>query len=86
MLWVDKHRPRTLDKIIVHEDIARNLKMLVLSSQPYGNALLFLGFWDLILRFCLGLGAGLPAFAVLWPVRVREEDAGHGLAQADVWR
>ncbi|XP_042437740.1 replication factor C subunit 5 isoform X1 [Zingiber officinale] len=29
MLWVDKHRPRSLDKIIAHEDIAQNLKKLV---------------------------------------------------------
>ncbi|VFQ61620.1 unnamed protein product [Cuscuta campestris] len=29
MLWVDKYRPKTLDKITVHEDIAQNLKKLV---------------------------------------------------------
>ncbi|CAM8894694.1 unnamed protein product [Rhodiola kirilowii] len=29
MLWVDKHRPKTLDKMIVHEDVAQNLKKLV---------------------------------------------------------
>lgn len=29
MLWVDKYRPKTLDKITVHEDIAENLKKLV---------------------------------------------------------
>ncbi|XP_074560784.1 replication factor C subunit 5-like [Curcuma longa] len=29
MLWVDKHRPRSLDKILAHEDIAQNLKKLV---------------------------------------------------------
>ncbi|KAA8518289.1 hypothetical protein F0562_015828 [Nyssa sinensis] len=29
MLWVDKYRPKTLDKIIVHEDVAQNLKKLV---------------------------------------------------------
>nr|GMD44888.1 replication factor C subunit 3 [Ipomoea batatas] len=29
MLWVDKYRPKTLDKIIVHQDVAQNLKKLV---------------------------------------------------------
>ncbi|KAF8398063.1 hypothetical protein HHK36_016990 [Tetracentron sinense] len=29
MLWVDKYRPKTLDKITVHEDVAKNLKKLV---------------------------------------------------------
>ncbi|THU65344.1 hypothetical protein C4D60_Mb05t02660 [Musa balbisiana] len=29
MLWVDKYRPRALDKIIAHEEIAQNLKKLV---------------------------------------------------------
>ncbi|KAK9125562.1 hypothetical protein Scep_014408 [Stephania cephalantha] len=29
MLWVDKYRPKTLDKMMVHEDIALNLKKLV---------------------------------------------------------
>lgn len=33
MLWVDKHRPRSLDKIIAHEDIAQNLKKLVRSPK-----------------------------------------------------
>ncbi|URE04593.1 Replication factor C subunit [Musa troglodytarum] len=28
MLWVDKHQPRALDKIIAHEEIAQNLKKL----------------------------------------------------------
>ncbi|XP_024045535.1 replication factor C subunit 3 isoform X1 [Citrus clementina] len=29
MLWVDKYRPKTLDQVIVHQDIAQNLKKLV---------------------------------------------------------
>ncbi|GMH29095.1 hypothetical protein Nepgr_030938 [Nepenthes gracilis] len=29
MLWVDKYRPKTLDKALVHEDVAQNLKKLV---------------------------------------------------------
>uniref|UniRef100_A0A7N0V3W7 AAA+ ATPase domain-containing protein n=1 Tax=Kalanchoe fedtschenkoi TaxID=63787 RepID=A0A7N0V3W7_KALFE len=29
MLWVDQHRPKTLDKMIVHQDVAQNLKKLV---------------------------------------------------------
>ncbi|XP_048326551.2 replication factor C subunit 3 [Ziziphus jujuba] len=29
MLWVDKYRPRTLDQIMVHQDVAQNLKKLV---------------------------------------------------------
>ncbi|KAK6159044.1 hypothetical protein DH2020_006358 [Rehmannia glutinosa] len=29
MLWVDKYRPKTLDKVLVHQDIAQNLKKLV---------------------------------------------------------
>ncbi|KAL0359745.1 UNVERIFIED_CONTAM: Replication factor C subunit [Sesamum angustifolium] len=30
MLWVDKYRPKTLDKVLVHQDIAQNLKKLVI--------------------------------------------------------
>ncbi|XP_073004875.1 replication factor C subunit 5 [Typha latifolia] len=41
MLWVDKYRPRTLDKIVVHEDIAKNLKKLV--SEQDCPHLLFYG-------------------------------------------
>ncbi|KAK2978054.1 hypothetical protein RJ640_027095 [Escallonia rubra] len=29
MLWVDKYRPKTLDKVAVHEEVAQNLKKLV---------------------------------------------------------
>ncbi|RVW35176.1 Replication factor C subunit 3 [Vitis vinifera] len=29
MLWVDKYRPKTLDNLIVHDDVAQNLKKLV---------------------------------------------------------
>lgn len=29
MLWVDKYRPKTLDQIVVHEEVAQNLKKLV---------------------------------------------------------
>jgi replication factor C subunit 3/5 len=34
MLWVDKHRPKTLDKVIVHEQVAQNLKKLVSTRVP----------------------------------------------------
>ncbi|GAB2298867.1 Subunit of heteropentameric Replication factor C (RF-C) [Dionaea muscipula] len=29
MLWVDKYRPKTLDSVLVHEEVAQNLKKLV---------------------------------------------------------
>ena len=29
MLWVDKHRPKTLDKLVVHSDLGKKLKSLV---------------------------------------------------------
>ncbi|OMO67859.1 hypothetical protein CCACVL1_20260 [Corchorus capsularis] len=29
MLWVDKYRPKTLDQVMVHQEIAQNLKKLV---------------------------------------------------------
>lgn len=41
MLWVDKYRPRTLDQVIVHEEIASNLKKLV--SEQDCPHLLFYG-------------------------------------------
>jgi hypothetical protein len=28
-LWVDKHRPHSLDKLVVHTDIGANLRNLV---------------------------------------------------------
>eukprot|EP00775_Hariotina_reticulata_P010486 gene10486-10645_t len=33
MLWVDKYRPHTLDKLVLHQDIAANLKKLVASGD-----------------------------------------------------
>ncbi|CAD5332861.1 unnamed protein product [Arabidopsis thaliana] len=41
MLWVDKYRPKSLDKVIVHEDIAQKLKKLV--SEQDCPHLLFYG-------------------------------------------
>lgn len=41
MLWVDKYRPKTLDKVLVHEDTAQNLKKLV--SEQDCPHLLFYG-------------------------------------------
>lgn len=41
MLWVDKYRPKTLDKVIVHEDVAQNLQKLV--SEGDCPHLLFYG-------------------------------------------
>jgi replication factor C subunit 3/5 len=29
MLWVDKYRPKTLDKVTVHDQVAQNLRKLV---------------------------------------------------------
>lgn len=34
MLWVDKHRPKALDKVTVHEQVAQNLKKLVSVRDP----------------------------------------------------
>lgn len=34
MLWVDKYRPKALDKVIVHQDVAQNLKKLVFLFSP----------------------------------------------------
>ncbi|KAF3665686.1 replication factor C subunit 3 isoform X1 [Capsicum chacoense] len=41
MLWVDKYRPKTLDKVIVHQDVAQNLQKLV--SEGDCPHLLFYG-------------------------------------------
>lgn len=41
MLWVDKYRPKTLDKVIVHQDVAQNLHKLV--SEGDCPHLLFYG-------------------------------------------
>lgn len=41
MLWVDKYRPKTLDKVIVHQDVAQNLRKLV--SEGDCPHLLFYG-------------------------------------------
>lgn len=49
MLWVDKYRPKSLDKVIVHEDIAQNLKKLVrLFVQTLGHFGDFSMNWKLI--------------------------------------
>jgi hypothetical protein len=37
MLWVDKYRPRTLDKVMVHREEATNLKNLVSVVELVGN-------------------------------------------------
>ncbi|KAI3437047.1 AAA domain-containing protein [Psidium guajava] len=41
MLWVDKYRPKALDQVVVHEDVAQNLKKLV--SEQDCPHLLFYG-------------------------------------------
>ncbi|KAG9141609.1 hypothetical protein Leryth_022364 [Lithospermum erythrorhizon] len=41
MLWVDKYRPKTLDKLIVHQDIAQNLKKLVTEQQDCPHLLFY---------------------------------------------
>ncbi|KAG5628341.1 hypothetical protein H5410_000058 [Solanum commersonii] len=41
MLWIDKYRPKTLDKVIVHQDVAQNLRKLV--SEGDCPHLLFYG-------------------------------------------
>ncbi|XP_065851751.1 replication factor C subunit 3 [Euphorbia lathyris] len=40
MLWVDKYRPKTLDQIMAHEDIALNLKKLV-AEQDFPHLLFY---------------------------------------------
>lgn len=40
MLWVDKYRPKTLDQIMVHEEIALNLKKLV-AEQDFPHLLFY---------------------------------------------
>ncbi|XP_047322103.1 replication factor C subunit 3 [Impatiens glandulifera] len=40
MLWVDKYRPKALDKVLVHEDVAQNLKKLV-TEQDCPHLLFF---------------------------------------------
>lgn len=40
MLWVDKYRPKTLDQITVHQDVAQNLKKLV-TEQDCPHLLFF---------------------------------------------
>ncbi|PNH06528.1 putative replication factor C subunit 3 [Tetrabaena socialis] len=33
MLWVDKYRPNTFDKFVVHKGVAENLKKLVATGD-----------------------------------------------------
>jgi hypothetical protein len=91
MLWVDKYRPKTLDKVTVHDQVAQNLRKFVSARDL--RVLVNLG---VPLVFCAvlitcgfvrsGVGAGLPAPAVLWAVGVREENPNPRAHQADVWR
>jgi hypothetical protein len=37
-LWVDKHRPNTLDKLVVHKDIGANLRNLVRAPSLFASA------------------------------------------------
>lgn len=99
MLWVDKYRPKTLDKVTVHDQVAQNLKKLVGSPPLPRDARLrrptlgfrrpravLMGVWFVFVFFLSGGGAGLPAPALLWAVGVREENPSHGPHQADVRR
>jgi len=36
MLWVDKHRPHSLDKLVVHKELGENLQRLVRGSGGGG--------------------------------------------------
>lgn len=50
MLWVDKYRPKTLDKVLLHQDIAQNLKKLVIVAISE------------IIHFCYVLGIRFSIF------------------------
>ena len=87
MLWVDKYRPKTLDQVMVHTDIARNLKKLVCYSLYQINH-----FYPLFSIFLLwffvwviaGNGTGLPPFTLLWPIWLRQENPNHGSSPPNV--
>ena len=86
MLWVDKYRPKTLDNLIVHDDVAQNLKKLV--RFFFWSSLLYTQNHDLWCRVSISVGtgywAGLPPFAVLRPTRIGQENPNHGHSQTDV--
>lgn len=92
MLWVDKYRPKTLDQVLVHQDIAQNLKKLV---TPFSLSSSNFPFWcsDFrsrvpILDFSFfnwaGHRGGLPPFALLWPLRLRQENPNNGTPSPDL--
>lgn len=91
MLWVDKYRPRSLDKMLVHQDIAQNLKRLVLPRQRgiYSSSFFSFCLFDCFF-FCLFVGWGFGAWwlsssSLLRSVWVGQENPHNGRCQADVW-
>ncbi|GAB4857247.1 hypothetical protein Ancab_040520 [Ancistrocladus abbreviatus] len=57
MLWVDKYRPKTLDEVLVHEDVTQNLKKL----SKIAPICCFMAFLDVVkktpIRQMFGSGA-----------------------------
>lgn len=66
MLWVDKYRPKTLDNLIVHEDVAQNMKKLVRVF-----------FWYFLFSSCTRYTTICDiGFLFLW-AKVTEQDCPH---------
>lgn len=91
MLWVDKHRPKTLEQILVHEDVAQNLKKLVCNSVSpffFYNVRIWFLFLPLLICdlcfHCIGDRARLPAFALLRAIWVRQENSNNGSLTPDI--
>ena len=62
MLWVDKYRPRTLDKVMVHKEEATNLKNLVSVASLVGNWLRGRVWGGFVVTMCSVVGFGCWGF------------------------
>lgn len=94
MLWVDKYRPRTLDKVMVHKEEATRLKNLVsvrfasLFRKRFDSQCEFVKFANGYSGDVFGgsdSAGRLSASSVLWTVGGWQEDAHHGIAPGNVW-
>lgn len=88
MLWVDKYRPRTLDKVMVHKEEATNLKNLVSVGFLVGSLLWCdcrVGGFDGCSFWVSDSARWLSPSSVLWTVWRWQEDPYHGIATGDVW-
>jgi hypothetical protein len=73
-LWVDKHRPRSLDELTYNPSLSKSLKAIVPSCAPVAVA-----------KLTVGRQVRPPAFTRVWTVWRGQEDSSRGCLECFIW-